>query len=111
MIALTFYILFFTVPLIVYPYTSELFEFNKIVVLYLITTLIVSAWIIQMIRTKKIIFRRTLLDIPLLVFLGTQGISTILSIDFRTSLLGYYSRFNGGFLSLLCYALLYWCFV
>src|SRR5581483_5861213 len=38
-------------------------------------------------------------------------ISTILSIDQRTSLLGYYSRFNGGLLSSICYAVLYWAFV
>lgn len=48
---------------------------------------------------------------PLLFFIGSHGIATILSIDFHTSLLGYYSRFNGGFLSILCYALLYWAWV
>lgn len=103
--------LFFLVPLILWPTTSEVFEFNKIVLVYSLTTLIVSTWIIRSIYAQKIIFRRTLLDIPLLFFLGSQIISTIISIDPSTSLLGYYSRFNGGLFSTLCYSLLYWAFV
>lgn len=70
-----------------------------------------ATWIINMIKSKKIIFRKSILDIPLVIFLIIQTISTIYSIDFRTSLLGYYSRFNGGLISLVCYCLLYWAFV
>jgi O-antigen ligase len=46
-----------------------------------------------------------------LVFFGSQLASTILSIDPLTSWLGYYSRFNGGLVSVICYTLLYWAFV
>lgn len=106
-----FYVVFFVIPLIFLPFTSELFEFNKMVSVYLLTTLIVAAWLVKMIYKKKIIFRRTILDIPLVIFLLSQIISTFLSIDFHTSLLGYYSRFNGGLLSSLSYSLLYWAFV
>lgn len=81
------------------------------VVTYLLTILIVSAWVIRMISEKKFIFRRTILDIPLLIFLASQVISTLLSIDMLTSWLGYYSRFNGGLLSTISYLLLYWAFV
>jgi len=91
-----FYILFFFTPLVLWPHTSELFEFNKMVFVYIMTTLVVTVWLCKCIAVKKFIFRRTLLDIPLLIFLGSQILSTIFSIDTRTSLLGYYSRFNGG---------------
>lgn len=110
-ISAAFYILFFIIPLIVYPYTSELFEFNKIVVLYILTSIIIASFLADMVMKRKFEVRRTPLDIPLLLFLGSQGIATLISIDFRTSLLGYYGRFNGGFISLLCYAFLYWAFV
>src|SRR5260221_4531181 len=103
--------LFFLVPLIFYPKTSEVFEFNKIVGVYIFTTLIMATWIIKMIQQKKLIFKRTILDIPLLFFLGSELISTIISIDPRTSFFGYYSRFNGGLLSTICYSLLYCSFV
>ena len=81
------------------------------VFVYLTTTLITGLWLIKIIREKKIIFRRTLLDIPLLIFLGSQILSTIFSIDTRTSLLGYYSRFNGGLFSSISYSILYWAYV
>jgi len=106
-----FYILLFSVPLVLFPKTSELFEFNKIIVVYIFTALIVSSWIIKAVLEKKITFRRTILDIPLLVFVGSQFLSTLFSIDQRTSLLGYYGRFNGGLLSTICYSLLYWAYV
>ncbi len=111
MIEILFYFLLSLVPIVLYPYTSELFEFNKMIVIYILTVLVMAAWGIKMISQKKYIFRRTMLDIPLIIFLGSQFFSTIISIDFRTSLLGYYSRFNGGLLSSVSYALLYWAFV
>lgn len=78
---------------------------------YFLTTVIVSAWLIRMVVEKHPIFRRTILDIPLILFLGSQIISTIYSIDRHTSFWGYYSRFNGGLLSLISYLLLYWAYV
>ncbi|KKQ98618.1 MAG: hypothetical protein UT24_C0009G0120 [Candidatus Woesebacteria bacterium GW2011_GWB1_39_12] len=110
-ITVVYYLLFFSVPLIFHPQTSELFEFNKMVLTYALTTFIVSLWLIRMILEKKIIFRRTILDIPLIIFLISQFLSTLISIDSRTSLLGYYSRFHGGLASSLSYSLLYWAFV
>lgn len=61
-----------------------------------------------MVKAKKIILRRTILDIPLLIFLGSQIISTIISIDQRTSIFGYYSRFNGGLMSTIAFIILYY---
>src|SRR3990170_3221288 len=110
-VGVAFNILFFFTPLILFPKTSELFEFNKIVFIYLTTTLIVALWLAKMVLAKKIIFRRTILDLPLLIFLISQFLSFLTSIDRHTSLLGYYGRFNGGFLSTLSYSLLYWALV
>ena len=107
----SFIALFILVPLIFLPTTSELFEFPKIIVTYLITATIVFAWASRCIIAKKVIFKRTPLDLPILLFLTSQFLSLLFSLDPRTSWLGYYSRFNGGFLSLLSYSLLYWAFV
>lgn len=110
-IEIFFYIIFFFVPLVLYPYSSELFEFNKMLTVYAFTVLITAAWIFKMIRARKIIFRRTALDIPLVTFLIFQFVSFLVSIDPRTSLLGFYSRFHGGLMSSLSYSLLYWAYV
>lgn len=109
-IRISFILLFILVPLIFLPATSELFEFNKMIVTYIATILIGTLWVADMILSGKIIFRRTALDIPLVLFLISQIISALLSIDPRTSWMGYYSRFNGGIVSLFCYSLLYWVY-
>lgn len=107
----SFIALFFFVPLIVYPGTSELFEFNKMLFTYALTSVVVAFWVSRMIVEGKIIFKRTLLDIPLVIFLISQLLSTLVSFDPRTSLFGYYSRFHGGLLSSISYSFLYWALV
>jgi len=111
LIEILFYLLFFLLPLILWPFSYELFEFNKIITIYVFTVLIVFAWASKSIIERKIIFRRTILDVPLILFLTSQILSTIVSVDPRTSIFGFYSRFNGGLLSLISFSLLYWAFV
>lgn len=103
-----FRLLFVLVPLVFLPNTSELFEFNKLILTYIITILIVFFWLSRMVVEGKWLFKKTFLDWPLVIFLISQFVSLLFSIDSRTSWMGYYSRFNGGFLSLLCYSILYW---
>jgi len=107
----SFYALFFLVPLVLTPWNYELFEFNKMLVVYFLTTIIVASWLVKMVITKKVVFRRSFWDIPLILFLTSQVLSFLFSIDHHTSLWGYYSRFNGGLLSTISYLLLYWAFV
>ena len=110
-IRLLYYILFFITPLVMYPATSEIFEFNKMLFIYLITASITFFWIVKMIVNRKIILKKTFLDIPIVLFLLSQIISTIFSIDRHTSLFGYYGRFNGGLMSVISYILLYYGFI
>lgn len=105
-----FHFLVISVPLFFTFNTSELFEFNKMVLTYALTALILSAWIGRMIVSGKIIFKRTYLDIPIFIFLISQLLSVIFSIHPYTSLLGYYSRFHGGLSSVITYIVLYFAF-
>jgi len=107
----SFYTLFFLTPLILWTKTSEVFEFNKMLFVYLVTAIISSAWLLKSARERKFTLRRTPLDIPILIFLTSQIISTVLSIDPHTSFWGYYSRFHGGLASTISYILLYYAFV
>ncbi len=100
--------LFFLTPLIFAPMTSELFEFNKMIFIYLITLFVSFFWLLKMILSKKIFFRKTPLDIFLIIFLFSQVLSTILSLDRHSSFFGYYGRFNGGLLSIISYIILYY---
>ena len=103
--------MFFLTPLVISGKTSELFEFNKMWLTFGFTIVIFSAWIIKMITRRKIKILKTPLDIPILIFLASQIISTIVSLDSHISFWGYYSRFNGGLLSTISYVILYYAFV
>ncbi len=110
-IAYSFYSLFLLVPLIFSGDTSELFELNKMWFTFGISAVIFATWGIKMVLEKKISIQRTPLDIPIMIFLGAHIISTIFSMDPGTSWWGYYSRFNGGLLSIICYIMLFYAFV
>jgi len=107
----SFIILFAFVPLFFAPFNYELFEFNKMLLTYSLTAIIATAWLTQMTLKKKIIFKKTPLFWPLIAFLISQTIATFTSIVPRTSLLGYYTRQNGGLLSIFAYIFLYFAFV
>lgn len=111
LIEYAFYGIFFFVPLLFSQYTSELFELNKIWILYAFSILILGAWATKMVLEKEIRIQRSLLDIPLLLFLLSQIIATIFSIDQHVSFYGYYSRFNGGLLSTITFIFLYYAFI
>ena len=107
----SFYTLFLLVPLAFTSATSELFELNKMWLVWGLTIIIGASWFIKMILQKRILLCRTPLDIPIGLFLLSQIISTIFSLDPHVSLWGYYSRFNGGLLSIISYILLYYAFL
>jgi len=102
-----FYCLAFFTPLLLTKYNSELFEFNKMLFVYGVTVIIAAAWLAKSITEKKFTLRHTPLDIPLLLFFLSQIISTVYSIDPHMSVWGYYGRFNGGLISIVCYLILY----
>lgn len=119
-LTISFYILFFATPLFWTPYNFELFEYNKMMLVYLLTVIIGCCWLLKMINLKSLktdrsqaslIINRTPLDIPILLFLGANIISTIFSIDQHVSWWGYYSRSNGGLISIISYTILYFALV
>ncbi|MDO8576769.1 MAG: O-antigen ligase family protein [Candidatus Daviesbacteria bacterium] len=110
-ITYSFYLLFFLTPLFWSSANYELFEYNKMILVYGFTVIIMGAWLLKTINEKRLTIKRTPLDIPLLLFLGANILSTTFSIDPHTSIWGYYSRSNGGLLSIVSYLLLYFAFV
>ncbi|MDP3726722.1 MAG: O-antigen ligase family protein, partial [bacterium] len=107
----SFYTLFFFVPLVFTSDNYELFEFPKMWLVFAVTLIIACFWLIKMLLQGRITIARTPLDIPIALFLLSQIISTIFSLDIHVSLWGYYSRFNGGLFSILAYIFLYYALV
>ncbi len=81
------YLLFTLTPLLVSPFSSELFELPKTYFLYLITGLLLLSHLKGYLQKKHPIF--------------------IFSFDKYSSFYGYYGRFNGGILTLLCYLIIF----
>jgi len=102
-----FLILVFFTPLIFTQSNSELFELPKMYFVYLLTILITTFHLINVLQKQAPFRKKTFLDIPIILFFISQTISTFYSIDPHTSFFGYYSRLNGGLLSLICYLILY----
>jgi len=78
---------------------------------YLLTAIIVAAWLMRMVVERRVILKRTPFDLPLALFTGSQVLATIFSLDPHVSFFGYYSRFHGGLLSTIAYVLLFYSFV
>jgi len=100
-----------TVPLFFLFSTDELFEFNKMMLTYSITTLMALSYSAYVVVQKPIKFQRTPLDIPIALFFISQLLATVFSIHPFTSLFGYYSRFHGGLLSTITYIVLFYIVV
>ena len=106
----SFYALFFITPLLVCPVTYELFEFPKMLFVYVVTAIILATFLIKRIYTSYDI-RNTPLTLPIILYSLFFTLSTLFSIHRYTSVFGYYSRFHGGLLSLICYILLFYIYI
>lgn len=99
------------IPLTFTTINSELFEFPKFILLLSATLCTLTAWIIDSWVNKKTFLPKEIIKKPIslamILFLATQLIATIFSINPYTSFWGYYSRFHQGFLTTLCYTILY----
>ncbi len=102
-----YHLILVTVPLFFSFQTDELFEFNKMILVYLLTVLIAGVWCWRMIDERRLIFANHWLNWLIVLFLGSQIVSALTSIHPYTSWLGYYSRFHGGVVSYMTYTILY----
>lgn len=104
---LTLITLFFLVPMVVLPVTSELFEFNKIIAVYTGATILLSSEAVRILTSPKVVIRISPLYLTGALFLLALALATTFSIDQHVSLFGYYGRFHGGFLSWLSYGVIF----
>lgn len=105
-----YYLLIFLTPLVMNSATSEIFEFNKMIFIYLITIVVSFLYIGHIVvqPEKKV---NSFFTVVLLLFLSSQILSTFYSIDVLTSVFGYYGRWNGGLVSIGAYILLFYVFI
>ena len=81
------------------------FSLSKVTWIRTLAATILGVWAIKLILTKDRKFIRTPLDLPVLAYIFSCGIATVTSIQWYTSLVGFYGRYE-GFTTLLVYVLL-----
>ncbi len=97
----------FLLPLFFLPWTKEFFEFNKQYLLWLLVPLIVCLSLIGQFSHGEIRFKRTPLDVPIIIFLLLALASSMVSLDKFSSLFGYYGGFSEAWLGLVSLVLFY----
>ena len=100
-------VLVFFTPLVFVTNTNELYEFPKIYFVYFIGITIFLVFCILLLFSKvKVRFP----SLPVLFYLSAAIISTIFSSHLYTSVWGYYTRFNGGLISIMVFVGIYLVF-
>lgn len=99
-------------PLFWLPWAVEVYEFNKQYLLVGLVALALLAWLAKMIIVqKKIVFRRTPLDIFVLAFMLVMILAAVFSVDKVSSWLGFYGRFSDSLIGLLALCLMYFLII
>ena len=77
LISLLIIVLTGLIPLFFLPFTYDFYEFNKNTLLIAFVSVMLVVWLLRMALEKKITFRRTPIDLPVLILAGTFILSTI----------------------------------
>lgn len=102
------YLLVFLLPIFWLPFTFEVFEFNKEYLLFFVSIIGLFAWFAKMIfYDKEVRFKKSPINILVLVFLFIAILSTVFSVDKISSVFGFYGRFSNGLIPLLSLVMFY----
>ncbi|MFA4998415.1 MAG: tetratricopeptide repeat protein [Candidatus Paceibacterota bacterium] len=102
------YLLTFLLPIFWLPFTFEVFEFNKEYLLFFVAIIGFFAWFAKMIfYDKEVRFKKSPINLLVLVFLFVAILSAIFSVDKNSSLFGFYGRFSNGLIPLLSLMMFY----
>jgi cytochrome c-type biogenesis protein CcmH/NrfG len=106
------YFLVFALPLFILPFSMEIYEFNKVLLLFFISSLAFLLWVTKMIIIdRRLTFAKTPLNTPIIIFIFLTLISAAFSVDKISSILGFYGRFSDSLMVYLSLAMLYFVVV
>ena len=100
-------VLCFFTPLIYLTGTNEIFEFPKTFFVYFMAIAIFAVYAFDVIFKDNFKPVVILPSLPVMFFFLSFIISTIFSSELRTSIWGYYTRFNDGLVSMFAYFVIY----
>lgn len=101
----------FLIPLFYLPYTNDIFNLPKQLLLSVVVLLGLLLWLLKVVITKKFVLKRTILDIPILFFALFLIISAVVSQSALLSFLGKTDNFVMHTTFLLSLLLWFWLFI
>ena len=108
LINLTPIVLTALMPLFFLPVTTEFFEFNKQVLLILATILLLVGWSLKILFGKQLDLSKSIVDMPLLAFLGVSLLATVFSQSKADSIYGSTGRWFPSLLGCVTLVLFYY---
>lgn len=110
-ITLSLSLIFFLIPLFFTGMTAQGLGFEKIIIFYFLVLLGLVIWVTKGLILGELNLKRTPLDIPILIAVVIFGISTLLSINSKDSLIGSYGNSSKGFFAFVIFSLFYYLLV
>jgi O-antigen ligase len=92
--------------LVMYPNTMDQYSLPKTTLLYISTLILIFLFVLKTVREKKVLIYRSILDIPVILFVVCAIVALIASDDPIVGLVGQYGRYE-GLPSVICYAVIY----
>lgn len=102
-----FYVVVFLTPLWFLPYTFDVVEFNKIVLLSIGASLVLVLYLLDAIKRGGLEFRRTKLNLPIALFLIASFAALMFSVDTYGSLFGIGAQRAMSFVGVMSYAIIF----
>ena len=105
------YLLVFILPIFFLPWTTNVLDFNKQVLLLFLVFLSFFGWLLKSLIEGKISLNLNLFNIAVLVFLVILGIGTLFSVYRYGSFWGWPLDIASGFLTIFVFILLYFLII
>jgi len=105
------YLTVFLVPIFFLPVTSEIIEFNKAILFYILVSLAAIFWFIDLSLNKEKIFQKTFLFTPIIVFGIIFLIASIFSYEAVYSFVGQNNYYHHSFVSVFFFIVFFFIFV
>jgi tetratricopeptide (TPR) repeat protein len=102
------YLLFFLVPIFFLPWTSNLLDINKQMLLVVLAVIALVAWFGKMVFSKQLLFKVGWINIVPGLFLGSVLVSAILSLSTYQTWVGQASQEYVSFLSTAMFVFLFY---
>lgn len=105
------FLIFFLTPLFFLGITSAGISFEKIMLIFFLTIIGLSAWLVRGLIKGEIIFSRTPFDLPAFIVFIVFALATIFSVNVKESFLGSYGSPAKGLAAIALFILVFYLVV